>query len=261
MIPNPHEDVAKPFAIFHMEESPPICYRRFESKRSASCSFPRRDHGFLHDTGIDVKREPKHPKDMFSWVSALYESNRPLTGLNDVRGMSVYIGRKTTTSPLIAHHHHLRTGNVPRRRHPAQNENDIYVETRLEPAVLADRAQRYLMGIVQWNDEMASMLDNECICQDLLKSSEPILKCYIGLSDSTYSYIAHTPNIPRSTARASTSSKTSSTAPNLAQGPRAGPHSSGSIRSGRLSATSPTRSYRSRRSTGSSSSTEPTRRI
>lgn len=153
--------------------------------------------GFLHDTGIDVKREPKHPKDMFSWVSALYESNRPLTGLNDVRGMSVYIGREDddlpASSPTITI---FEPGTYPEDGIPAQNENDIYVETRLEPAVLADRAQRYLMGIVQWNDEMASMLDNECICQDLLKSSEPILKCYIGLSDSTYSYIAHTPNIP-----------------------------------------------------------------
>ena len=245
-----------------MEESPPICYRRFESKRSASCSFPRRDHGFLHDTGIDVKREPKHPKDMFSWVSALYESNRPLTGLNDVRGMSVYIGRKTTTSRLIAHHHHLRTGNVPpktasrakRERHLRRDE------------ARARRARRPRAALPHGHRPVERRDGLDARQRVHLPGPPQIERAYLEMLHRPFRFdvLVHRPHAqhPPIDGASQYFIKNKFYSPGTLRKVRElGLIASGSIRSGRLSATSPTRSYRSRRSTGSSSSTEPTRRI
>ncbi len=153
--------------------------------------------GYFAETGIPVKRQPKHPKDLFQWVSALYDKEEEGDGGTGRNAMSVYVGREDDDlpphSPCITI---FEPGTYQEEHVEPPSPDDIYIESTLSPSIIADRLQRYLMGIIQWNDEMGAMLDGDCICQDLLKASEPMIKCYIGLSDSTYSYIAHTPNLP-----------------------------------------------------------------
>lgn len=63
-------------------------------------------------------------------------------------------------------------------------------------AHLADRIQAYLMEVLQWvNDMDAAIMAGEP-CIELLRLSEPILKNNVVLTDSTFTYIAHTPDIP-----------------------------------------------------------------
>ncbi len=146
--------------------------------------------GLCERVGIAVVKAPKHPEKLFSWISAIPESGR--TGLA-VAESTVSVVERFADAPegaicLITH---------PDEAHVTDaNSDHIVISTDLAPTVIADRIQRRLMNIIQWNDEMAQMLEEGCINQDLLKASEPVLECYVGLSDSTFSHIAHTPNIP-----------------------------------------------------------------
>ncbi|WP_172135441.1 CdaR family transcriptional regulator [Adlercreutzia sp. ZJ473] len=152
--------------------------------------------GYFDENDMRVTKHPRHPKDLFSWVSAFCDDDAPGIGVAGIEGKPVYVVESRGTLPENACCVIVSKPGESISSSPAgARADDICVESALEPAVIADRIQRYLMGIIQWNDVMGDMIESECICQDLLKASEPVLKSYVGLSDSTYSYIAHTPNI------------------------------------------------------------------
>lgn len=146
--------------------------------------------GLCERAGIAVRRKPKHPDAMFSWISAISDSEHIS---KKIGGANVYVVENLETAP---------PGTTCVITDPSADEtlvdessDHIFISTDLPPTVVADRMQRRLVDIIQWNDEMAHMLEEGCINQDLLKASEPVLECYVGLSDSTFSHIAHTPNI------------------------------------------------------------------
>lgn len=154
--------------------------------------------GYFIEQGIAVVKEPQHPKALFSWVSAFLDQEAPAAAEGEEDTMR-FLGPRALEE--------LRGAGTPGRRVvvlgprdavpeiPALGNDDIYIRSALSPQLLADRVQRHLMRVVQWNDQMGVMLEEGCITQDLLKASEPVLGCFVALSDSTFSYIAHTPNI------------------------------------------------------------------
>lgn len=154
--------------------------------------------GYFLDQGITVVKEPQHPRALFSWVSAFLDQEAPAVAEGEDDTLR-FMGPRALAE--------LREAGAPGRRVvvlgprdpvpevPAAGSDDVYVRSALSPELLADRVQRHLMRVVQWNDQMSAMLEEGCINQDLLKASEPVLGCFVALSDSTFSYIAHTPNI------------------------------------------------------------------
>lgn len=147
--------------------------------------------GLCERAGIAVIKAPKHPEKLFGWVSAIPDSEQQDRTL--IVGSTVYIVEHLADAPEAA----ICVITDPREAHHVPKDSDhIVISTDLAPTTIADHIQRRLVNIIQWNDEMAQMVEEGCINQDLLKASEPVLECYVGLSDSTFSHIAHTPNIP-----------------------------------------------------------------
>ncbi len=145
---------------------------------------------YLDDQGVEILHTPAHPRNTFDWVTAVSDF---LVG----DPQQVIIPILEAPCPALA-----RTPKMVVIRTQddegwadAIAPDDLLVRTNLPVSLLADRIQRFILSIIHWNDKMAEMVDNDCITMDLLKESEPILGAYIGLSDSTFSYIAHTPNI------------------------------------------------------------------
>lgn len=154
--------------------------------------------GYFFEQGFDVVKEPRHPQALFSWASAFPGQEGPDAGAG--------AGDTVSFLSLSALGHEPDAGSSGNRviligpqdalpDEPALGDDDICVRCPLSAPLLADHVQRHLMRIVQWNDQMGDMLEEGCISQDLLKASEPVLGCFVVLSDSTFSYIAHTPNI------------------------------------------------------------------
>lgn len=146
--------------------------------------------GICERAGVAVKRAPKHPDYQFSWISAIADGAQTAGSAN---GGTVYVVETLEQAPAGATCVITGASADPDAIDP--NANHILISTDLPPAVVADHIQHRLVEIIEWNDEMAQMLEEGCINQDLLKASEPVLECYVGLSDSTFSHIAHTPNI------------------------------------------------------------------
>lgn len=149
--------------------------------------------GSLSEQGIEIVKGPTHPKERFTWISAFCDEDAERS-----EEMTVYVvDRDTPSPPEMFRLFVLKPGEtLDSLPAPGPGPDDICIRTACSCALIADRIQRYLARIIQWNDQMVSMLEEGCINQDLLKASEPLLHCYIGLSDSTFSYIAHTPNQP-----------------------------------------------------------------
>lgn len=55
--------------------------------------------------------------------------------------------------------------------------------------------QAYLVKIFCWIDDMHQALARHCTCEELLHLSQPMLERFVSVSDSTFSHIAHTPDI------------------------------------------------------------------
>lgn len=148
---------------------------------------------FLGEQGIEVVKEPLHPKDRFAWVSAFWDEGTVRPDGADVCVVDRHAPAPPGALRLIV----LKPGeDLTVLKSMAPEPDDICVRTASSCALVADRLQRYLARIAQWNEQMGDMVEQGCICQDLLRASEPILRCYVGLSDATFSYIAHTPGIP-----------------------------------------------------------------
>lgn len=144
----------------------------------------------LEDQGVSIVKKPTHPKHLFDWVSAIpdfIQSAKEQTIVLLFDGMAA----ASSATPKIV----ILRPDEDEAAMEALAPDDMLVHTNMPAALLADRIQRFLFSIIQWNDTMARMVDEGCISQDLLKESEPMLASYIGLSDANYAYIAHTPDI------------------------------------------------------------------
>lgn len=149
--------------------------------------------GLLIDQGIEVVKEPAHPKERFAWVSAFCDED----ALRSEETTVYVVDRDTASPPEMFRLFVLKPGeDMGGLPAPGPGPDDICIRTACSCPLIADRIQRYLTRIIQWNDSMGAMIEKGCISQDLLRASEPILKCYVGLTDATFSYIAHTPGIP-----------------------------------------------------------------
>lgn len=149
--------------------------------------------GLLTEQGIEVVKEPTHPKERFAWVSAFCDED----ALRSEETTIYVVDRDTPSPPEMFRLFVLKPGeDVASLPAPGPGPDDICIRTACSCPLIADRIQRYLTRVIQWNDQMGAMIEEGCINQDLLRASEPLLKCYIGLTDATFSYIAHTPGIP-----------------------------------------------------------------
>ncbi len=145
----------------------------------------------LEDQGVIMVKKPAHPKHGFDWVSAVPDFIQTASEQNVVM-MFDGMASATSITPKIV----ILGAGEDEAAAEALAPDDMLIRTNTPAALLADRIQRFLLSIIQWNDAMAKMVDEGCISQDLLRASEPMLGSYIGLSDATFSYIAHTPDIP-----------------------------------------------------------------
>ncbi|MCI9129439.1 MAG: PucR family transcriptional regulator [Eggerthellaceae bacterium] len=148
-------------------------------------------NSYLADQSVDIIKGPAHPKDQFDWVTSVSDFLRDSENQTII---PVFDGIESASSitPKIVIIRSLKDAGAAEALAP----DDFLIRTSLPASLLADRIQRFLFGIIQWNDRMTEMVDSGCISMELLKESEPMLGEYIGLSDSAFSYIAHTPDIP-----------------------------------------------------------------
>lgn len=144
----------------------------------------------LREQGVEIVKAPAHPKNEFDWVTSVSDFLKAPAGQTIVPVFDSISTSTSITPKIIAVRSHADEAIAD-----ALAPDDILVRTSLPVSLIADRVQRFLFEIIQWNDKMAEMVDAGCISMDLLKESEQIIGAYIGLSDSTFSYIAHTPDI------------------------------------------------------------------
>lgn len=143
----------------------------------------------LREEGVNIIKEPRRADTRFSWISAIPEQPQ------GPDGSIVFVVNNPLEAPGSAPRLVVKATRLTPDQLPTDAPDDIYVTSDLPTSLLADMVQRKLIRIMQWNEEMNALLERGCITQDLLRASQPILQNYLGLSDSTFSYIAHTPNI------------------------------------------------------------------
>lgn len=144
----------------------------------------------LTEQGVEIVKAPAHPKNEFDWVTSVSDFLKAPAGQTIVPVFDGISNSTSITPKIVAMRSHADAAAVE-----SLAPDDILVRTALPVPLLADRIQRFLFQIIQWNDKMAEMVDAGCISMDLLKESEQMIGAYIGLSDSTFSYIAHTPDL------------------------------------------------------------------
>ncbi len=145
---------------------------------------------YLVDQGVEIVKGPAHPKDQFDWVTAVSDFLQAPAGQTVIPIFEDISMSASITPKIVVAHSYAETAAAS-----ALAPDDLLIRTSLPVALLADRIQRFLFQIIQWNDKMTEMVDEGCISLDLLRESEHILGKYIGLSDATFSYIAHTPDL------------------------------------------------------------------
>ncbi len=152
----------------------------------------------LLEQGAKILQKPAHPKREFDWVTSVSDFLKNPTDqiivplIEGSSEESTSDDDNATISPKII---------CIQSKSGASSINNLQADDILACinapiSLVADRIQRFLFDVIQWNDKMAEMVDEGCISMDLLKESESMLGEYIGLSDATFSYIAHTPDIP-----------------------------------------------------------------
>lgn len=152
---------------------------------------------FLIENGCTVLSQPrKHAS--FSWASAVPGE----TGSRS--GTLVLCNVNVPGEGLSADGQNAISIAFPKQSDPgapeAPSKTGYLVkapaESSLDAAKLAEHVQTFLMSIVQWENDMNEAVLTGKPCIELLRLSEPILKSNVVLSDSTFTYLAHTPGIP-----------------------------------------------------------------
>lgn len=140
---------------------------------------------FFADHGFKVIQAPAKQQTTFDWVFRIGESPLPV---------------QETWLVVASEHDTLPDANpavivcpfpIPIER----NNAFVMVETDESSSSIAAAIQLYLLDIYKWIENMHYALANACDCEQLLQLSEPILKNYLSVTDSTFSLIAHTPDI------------------------------------------------------------------
>ena len=140
---------------------------------------------FLADRGFEVTQRPRNLNQTFDWVTI------PKVDDGSAESNLLFVTDDPSETPpgsrLI----------ILGEKASAPNKNAFHIPNAqgTTPASLASSLQLYLLSIYRWIEDMHHALAEHCSCTKLLKLSEPILKNYISVSDSTFSYIAHTPDI------------------------------------------------------------------
>lgn len=140
---------------------------------------------FFSDRGFKVIRAPAKQQTTFDWVFRAGESPLPI---------------QETWLVVASEHDTLPDANpaVIVCPYPLAVDRDnafVLEETEESPSSIAASLQLYLLDIYRWIENMHYALANACSCEQLLQFSEPILKNYLGVTDSTFTLIAHTPGI------------------------------------------------------------------
>lgn len=145
----------------------------------------------LYTLGIEVVKEPKHPQNLISSVSAFGATDETLPDevLMVSDGSSLLTGGQPTLFLVPP------SADRPFRDTVVATvaDDDMVAITDHSPAYVADQLQQQLITIMQWNDHLNDLLDHDCINVDLLRASEPLLHSFLALCDSTFSYICTTP--------------------------------------------------------------------
>ena len=140
---------------------------------------------YLANEGFTIARKPKNLSATFDWISTLTSLDADFNGRMLIVA-SAY-SRVSPDVPAVL----VSVGEATTDR----NNVFLITHTNVLPGVIAERLQMYLREIYVWIEDMHHMLGRHCTCSDLLERSEPVLKNYISVTDSTFSYIAHTPHI------------------------------------------------------------------
>lgn len=153
----------------------------------------------LYTLGVEVIKEPKHPQNLISYVSAFVVKANSLADevLLVLDGSDTALAPEPGTSPAGQPSLFLVSpacdAQTRKAAIAAAASDDMVAVTDLSPAYVADQLQQQLMTIMQWNDHLNDLLDQDCINVDLLRASEPLLHSFIALCDATFSYICTTP--------------------------------------------------------------------
>ena len=112
--------------------------------------------GLLTEQGIEVVKEPKHPKERFAWVSAFCDED----ALRSEETTVYVVDRDTSSPPEMYRLFVLKPSEDPASLpEPGPGPDDIVIRTACSCPLIADRIQRYLTRIIQWNDQMGAMLE------------------------------------------------------------------------------------------------------
>lgn len=140
---------------------------------------------YLEEEGYELTCVPSNLRATFDWVSADVQAAEA-SGRQMLVVASVY-RRVPTGSPVVL----ISAGDASTAR------ADAFLLTHVDepPSIVAQKIQLYLLSIYEWVERMHQALGEHCTCEEMLRLSEPVLKNYIGVTDSTFTYIAHTPGI------------------------------------------------------------------
>lgn len=140
---------------------------------------------FLSERGFHVAKAPANLRATFDWV-ALDPDPSEAEG-RAILGVSSVYRPECAGFPAIL----VSAGDA------WSDRDDVFlvVHSGKTPATIAEDLQLYLVGIYEWIEDMHHALASHCSCSELLELSEPILRNYVSVTDSVFTYIAHTPNI------------------------------------------------------------------
>ena len=147
---------------------------------------------YLTDEGFEVLTKPPNLTASFNWVIAGYPSAE---SSSDELLHVTRIGASAPGKELAIF---ISEGGFEMNR--AQNshrDNALVIAGKDDttPELVANLLQMKLLAVYQWVEAMHKALADHCSCTELLRLSEPLLGHYISVTDSTFAYIAHTPDI------------------------------------------------------------------
>lgn len=180
---------------------------------------------YLEDEGYEVVRAPLNLREEFDWVTAdadlshaeglrmlvvastccdvpadvpvvLLNADGPTLGLVPETVFGAVPEAPFELKPETAFEPQPKPPFEPVPQASLQRDNAfVCAGVVASPARVAQKIQLYLLSIYEWVERMHKALGSHCDCARMLELSEPMLKNYVSVTDSTFAYIAHTPGI------------------------------------------------------------------
>lgn len=140
---------------------------------------------YLEDAGYEITCVPSNLRATFDWVSADVQAAAS-SGRQMLVVASVY-REVPADMPVV-----LTSAGEATTARP-----NAFLLTHVDepPSVVAQKIQLYLLSLYEWVERMHQALGDHCSCEEMLRLSEPVLKNYVSVTDSTFAHIAHTPGI------------------------------------------------------------------